>query len=94
MYTHVLHSRKFIVHIYSEDNSTFLKIKFAPFENFPLYGTIDYEASGEIDCDASLDVDEGWVLSGIHRYSSPSMRIVSASLPSNGDHSSYIKRGE
>ena len=56
--------------------------------------TLDYAAAGEIDCDASLDVDEGWVLSGIHHYSSPSMRIVSATLPSNGDHTAYLKRGK
>ena len=55
--------------------------------------TSDYEAAGEIDCDAFLDVDEGWVLSGIHRYSVPSMCIVNASLPSNGDHSAYLKCG-
>ena len=54
----------------------------------------DYEAAGEIDCDASLDVDEGWVLSGMHRPSFPTMSIVTASLPSNGDYSSFIKSGK
>ena len=52
-----------------------------------------FEEAGEIDCDASLDVDGGWVLSGIHRHSYPSMRIVTASLPSNGDYSNYTKSG-
>ena len=58
-----------------------------------LVSPADYEAAGEIDCDASLDVDEGWVLSGIHRHFFPNMCIVTASLPSNGDYSSYIKSG-
>ena len=54
----------------------------------------DYQLSAVIDCDTAMDVDDGWVLSGVHSSPTPHASIISASLPLNGDYSPYIEACE
>ena len=54
----------------------------------------DYVESSLIDCDSLMEVDGGWMLSGLHRLPAPHMSIVTASVPSDGDYSLYLKAGE
>ena len=54
----------------------------------------DYQLSAVIDCETAMDVDDGWVLSGVHRSPTPHASIISASLPLNGDYSPYIEACE
>lgn len=53
----------------------------------------DYLEASIIDCDAAIDVADGWVLSGVHRSPTPHITIVTASLPLDGDYSAYIEAG-
>lgn len=46
-----------------------------------------------IDCDSSMDVDGGWLLSGVHLTPSPQATIIIASLPLDGDYTSYMEAG-
>ncbi|CAI8012704.1 Beclin 1-associated autophagy-related key regulator, partial [Geodia barretti] len=57
-------------------------------------GEDDYQLSAVIDCETAMDVDDGWVLSGVHRSPTPHASIISASLPLNGDYSPYIEASE
>ena len=59
-----------------------------------LSSNADYLQASVIDCDAALDVDDGWVLSGVHRSPTPHATIVTASLPLDGDYSAYLEAGE
>ncbi len=52
----------------------------------------DYEASVTID--SVLEVDDGWMLSGVHQHTLPNIRIVTASMPAAGNYSSFLKAGE
>ena len=54
---------------------------------------LDYLQASVIDCDVAMDVDDGWVLSGVHRSPTPHATIVTASLPLDGDYSAYIEAG-
>ena len=40
-----------------------------------------------------VEVDDDWLLSGTHKVPAPNIRIVTASLPSDGDYSAYIIAG-
>lgn len=46
--------------------------------------------STKIDCDKVLELDEGWVLGGIHCHPTPYISIVAPSLPANGDQNKYL----
>ena len=52
--------------------------------------TLDYQEQTRIDCDQLLELEEGWVLGGVHRHPSPHISIVCPSLPVNGDHTPYL----
>ena len=41
-----------------------------------------------------MEVDGGWVLGGVHKLPAPNICIVTASAPSDGDYSLYLKAGE
>ena len=53
----------------------------------------DYLQAAVIDCDTALDVDDGWVLSGVHCSPTPCVTIVTASVPLDGDYSAYMEAG-
>ena len=53
----------------------------------------DYLQASVIDCDTAQDVDDGWVLSGVHRSPTPHITIVTASMPLDGDYSAYLEAG-
>ncbi len=57
-----------------------------------LFFPTDYEASVTID--SVLEVDDGWMLSGVHQHTLPNIRIVTASMPAAGNYSSFLKAGE
>ena len=56
------------------------------------FSSPDYYQRTEIDCDQVLELEEGWVLSGVHSHPTPHISIVGAapSLPANGDHTPYL----
>lgn len=54
-------------------------------------GCADYSEHVRIDCDHTLDLDEGWVLGGVHCHPTPHISIVAPSLPANGDHTLYLR---
>ena len=53
----------------------------------------DYQSS-VIDCDSVLEVDDGWMLSGVRRHSMPNLRIVTASMPADSNYSTFLKAGQ
>jgi len=53
----------------------------------------DYVAAAKIDCDSVLEIDDGWMLSGVHQHRLPNMKIVTACMPADGDHSAFLKKG-
>ena len=54
----------------------------------------DYLQSSLINCDSALEVDDGWILSGVHCSPTPQVTIVTAALPLNGDYHTYLEAGE
>ncbi|KAL5463605.1 hypothetical protein EMCRGX_G032519 [Ephydatia muelleri] len=50
----------------------------------------DYKYLSQIDCNSIIEVDGDWLLSGARKAPAPNIRIVTASLPSNGDYTAYI----
>ena len=53
----------------------------------------DYKYLSQIDCNSIIEVDGDWLLSGARKAPAPNIRIVTASLPSNGDYTAYIIAG-
>ena len=52
---------------------------------------VDYYQRVEIDCDRVLELEEGWVLGGVHAHPTPHISIVAPSLPADGDHAPYLR---
>lgn len=50
----------------------------------------DYKQLNQIDCNSIVEVDGDWLLSGARKAPAPNIRIVTASLPSDGDYTAYI----
>ena len=53
----------------------------------------DYQQLSQIDCNNVIEVDGDWLLSGTRKVPAPNIKIVTASLPSDGDYTAYIIAG-
>ncbi len=58
-----------------------------------LFLLTDYPGDSLIDCDSITEVEGGWMLGGVHKVPTPHIRIVTAPLRADGDHSLYLAAG-